>query len=56
MDYKRLNFEDYFTICAENYNKLKTNLKLAKYESTILLASIRIMNTKGDSTVCKQLL
>lgn len=33
MDYKRLNFEDYFTICSSNWNKLKTNLKVAKYES-----------------------
>ena len=33
MEYKRLNFEDYFTICSENYNRLETNLKLAKYES-----------------------
>lgn len=32
MDYKRLNFEDYFTICSGNWNKLNTNLKIAKYE------------------------
>lgn len=33
MEYKRLNFEDYFTICSENWNKLDTNLQIAKYES-----------------------
>lgn len=33
MEYKRLNFEDYFTICSENWNLLDTNLNLAEYES-----------------------
>lgn len=33
MEYKRLNFEDYFTICSGNWNGLKTDLKIAKYES-----------------------
>ena len=33
MNYKRLNFEDYFTICSENWNKLDTSLEIAKYES-----------------------
>ena len=33
MEYKRLNFEDYFTICSENWNKLGTDLAIARYES-----------------------
>lgn len=33
MKYRRLNFEDYFTICSENWNKLDTDLVIAKYES-----------------------
>jgi len=33
MDYKRLNFEDYFTICSGNWNKLDTELNIAQYES-----------------------
>ena len=33
MDYKRLNFEDYFTICSENWNKRDIALEIAKYES-----------------------
>lgn len=33
MEYKRLKFEDYFTICSRNINKLETDLKIAKYES-----------------------
>lgn len=33
MEYKRLNYEDYFTICSDNYNNLETDLKLAKYKS-----------------------
>jgi hypothetical protein len=33
LEYKRLNFEDYFTICSGNTNKLETNLKIAKYKS-----------------------
>lgn len=33
MEYKRLNFEDYFTICSGNWNKLDTCLEIAKYES-----------------------
>lgn len=32
MEYKRLNFEDYFTICSGNYNRLSTDLEIAKYE------------------------
>ena len=32
MDYKRLNFEDYFIICSRNWNGRTTNLELAKYE------------------------
>lgn len=28
MKHQRLNFEDYFTICSDNYNGIKTNLKL----------------------------
>lgn len=32
MEYKRLNFEDYFTICSQNWNKVSTDLQLAKYE------------------------
>jgi hypothetical protein len=32
-DYKRLNFEDYFTICSRNYNKIETDLELAEYKS-----------------------
>ena len=32
MEYKRLNFEDYFTICSGNYNRLNTGLEIAKYE------------------------
>lgn len=35
MQYKKLNFEDYFTICSDNYNQLDTNLELAKYESIL---------------------
>lgn len=30
--YKRLNFEDYFTICSENYNGIKTDLEIVKYK------------------------
>lgn len=33
MNYKRLNFEDYFTICSKNWNNLKTTLSLAQYDS-----------------------
>ena len=33
MEYKRLNFEDYFTICSENWNNLETDLRLANYTS-----------------------
>ena len=33
MEYKKLSFEDYFTICSQNWNSLKTDLKLAKYTS-----------------------
>lgn len=33
MDYKRLNFEDYFTICSENWNNLNTSLDIADYTS-----------------------
>jgi hypothetical protein len=33
MEYKRLNFEDYFIICSENCNCVKTNLEIAKYDS-----------------------
>ncbi len=33
MEYKRLNFEDYFTICSDNWNNLKTDLELAVYEN-----------------------
>jgi hypothetical protein len=29
--YSRLNFEDYFIICSENFPRIKTNLKIAKY-------------------------
>ena len=29
--YKPLPFEDYFTICSQNYNHIKTNLNLAYY-------------------------
>lgn len=29
--YKPLPFEDYFTICSQNYNHIKTNLNLAWY-------------------------
>ena len=32
MEYKRLNFEDYFIICSDNWNKLETDLELAKYK------------------------
>ena len=32
MEYKRLNFEDYFTICSENWNDLDTDLRIAKFE------------------------
>ena len=32
MSYKRLNFEDYFTICSENYNGIKTDLEIVKYK------------------------
>ena len=32
MEYKRLNFEDYFTICSRNWNNIETNLELASYE------------------------
>lgn len=32
MEYKRLNFEDYFTICSDNYNQLQTELELAVYK------------------------
>lgn len=31
--YKRLNFEDYFTICSNNWNDLETNLEMAQYDS-----------------------
>lgn len=31
--YKRLNYEDYFTICSRNWNKLETDLELASYAS-----------------------
>lgn len=33
MEYKRLNFEDYFTICSQNWNNINTDLVLADYES-----------------------
>ena len=33
MKYKRLNFEDYFTICSKNKNSLDTTLDIAKYTS-----------------------
>ena len=32
MEYKPLRFEDYFTICSENWNHLETDLRLAKYK------------------------
>lgn len=32
MEYKRLNFEDYFTICSTNYNHIDTDLQLAEYD------------------------
>lgn len=32
MQYKRLAFQDYFTICSENYNKRTTDLDIAQYE------------------------
>lgn len=32
MKYIRLNFEDYFTICSSNYNKIETILEVAKYD------------------------
>jgi len=32
MDYKRLNFEDYFIICSENYHGIPTDLELADYK------------------------
>jgi hypothetical protein len=32
MEYKRLKFEEYFTICSENYNKISTSLRIAKYK------------------------
>ena len=33
MEYKRLPFEDYYTICSGNWNNLETNLAIAAYES-----------------------
>lgn len=33
MEYKRLPFQDYFTICSQNYCKIETNLKLAEYKT-----------------------
>ena len=33
MEYKRLNFEDYFIICSNNWNKRKTALKTARYDA-----------------------
>lgn len=33
MQYQRLNFEDYFTICSRNTNNLDTDLEIANYES-----------------------
>ena len=33
MEYKRLNFEDYFTICSENWNEFETDLRIATYTS-----------------------
>ena len=32
MKYKKLDFEDYFTICSDNWNDLETDLELAKYK------------------------
>ena len=32
MKYKRLNFEDYFTICSDNWNKKETDLEMAVYK------------------------
>jgi len=32
MEYKKLAFEDYFTICSENWNDLDTDLRIAKFE------------------------
>ena len=32
MEYKRLNFEDYFTICSGNFNHISTKLELAAYK------------------------
>ena len=32
-DYKRLNFEDYFIICSQNWNNVQTDLELAEYKS-----------------------
>lgn len=31
MTYRRLSFEDYFTICSQNWNNKETKLNLAKY-------------------------
>lgn len=31
--YKRLRFEDYFTICSDNWNDLETDLQMAKYSA-----------------------
>ena len=33
MEYKRLKFEDYFTICSKNWNNLDTDLEIAEYKS-----------------------
>ena len=32
MRYKRLNFEDYFIICSDNYPGIQTSLELAEYK------------------------
>ncbi len=32
MEYRRLNFEDYFIICSENWNNVETNLDIAVFD------------------------
>lgn len=49
MEYKRLNFEDYFTICSGNYNNLKTDLEIAEY--TCIPYSYRGGNYKAEYQV-----
>ena len=44
MEYKRLNFEDYFTICSDNWNQKETDLEMAKYKDVTLKTGTVYLN------------